>query len=55
MDPAIKEILDNYVPLYELKMQSKIEGVDIGLKLAVAENKQDYLAEQTRHRIIAQK
>ena len=38
----MKEIHDKYAPLYELKMQSKIEGIDIGLEQAVAEHKQRY-------------
>ena len=35
----MKDILDKYVPLYELKWQSKIEGLKIGLEQVAAEHK----------------
>ena len=31
--------MDKYVPLYELKMTSKIEGIDKGLEQAAAEQR----------------
>ncbi len=31
MEP-LQEIYDKYAPLYELKMNSKIEGIDIGFE-----------------------
>ena len=36
MEP-LAEIIDKYVPLHQLKMQSKIEGIDKGLEQAAAE------------------
>ena len=27
IDPVLKDLNDKYAPLYELKMQSKIEGI----------------------------
>ena len=38
MDPA-KEIVDKYAPLHELKYQTKIEGIDIGLEQEAANQK----------------
>ena len=32
IEPLVKEISDKYAPLYELKMQSKIEGIEIGFE-----------------------
>jgi hypothetical protein len=34
--------MEKYAPLCELKMQSKIEGIDIGFEQVVAEQKQEY-------------
>ena len=38
------EIIDKYVPLYELKMTSKIEGIDKGLEQAAAEQRKIHQA-----------
>lgn len=48
----MKEINERYVPLYELKMQSKVEGIDFGLEQATALNKREHMAEQARLRIV---
>ena len=31
-DPVLKEMSEKYAQLHELKMQSKIEGIEIGLE-----------------------
>ena len=33
----MKELLDKYAPLHELKMESRVEGIDVGLELPAAE------------------
>ena len=35
-------MIEKYAPLYELKMQSKVEGIDVGFEQVVAEAKQEY-------------
>ena len=40
-----KEIVERYAPLYELKFQSKIEGIEQGLDQVASMQKRDYLAE----------
>lgn len=55
IDPIIKELNDKYAPLHELKMQSKIEGIDIGFEQAAVEHKRDHVAVQNRLRLQAQK
>ena len=47
------EIIDKYVPLYELKMTSKIEGIDKGLEQAAAEQRKIHQAQLLRERAIA--
>ena len=39
LDPQMKDILEKYVPLYELKWQSKIGGLKIGLEQVAAKHK----------------
>ena len=55
IDPVVKEINDKYAPLHELKMQSKIEGIEVGFEQAAAEYKREYQANQNRLRLAAQK
>ena len=45
IDPLLKEVIDKYAPLHELKMQSRIEGIDVGLEQAAIEHKRAYQAE----------
>ena len=45
IDPVLKELNDKYAPLHELKMQSKIEGIEFGLEIAAAEHKRSHHAE----------
>jgi len=42
VDAGIKELVEKYVPLYELKMHSKIEGIEIGFEQVVTEQKREY-------------
>ena len=42
IDPMLKEVIDKYAPLYELKMQSRVEGIDVGLEQAAIEHKRAY-------------
>ena len=42
VEPTVKEISDKYAPLYELKMQSKIEGIEIGLEQTAIEHKREH-------------
>ena len=45
VEPILKEISEKYAPLHELKMQSKIEGIEIGLEQTAIEQKIEYQAE----------
>ena len=47
---VLKELNDKYAPLYDLKMQSKIEGIELGLEIAAAEHKRSHNAELARVR-----
>jgi hypothetical protein len=38
MEP-LQEIYDKYAPLHDLKMTSKIEGIDIGFEQVAVEHK----------------
>ena len=49
----MKELIEKYAPLHELKMQSKIEGIDIGLEQVALEHKRIHNEEQARLREIA--
>ena len=42
MVEPLSEMIDRYVPLYELKMQSKVEGFDVGLEQAAAEERKKH-------------
>ena len=55
MDQVLKETIDKYAPLHELKMQSRMEGINLGLEVAAKEQKRIFQAEQQRLRSLAQK